>query len=390
MSTALATPHPQNAVCRVNPAIRAGGITGAACIALFTLATLSLARHGYVQVHDPALWNHSNPPGAGGRWIEFVLVFLLRLVPGIAEGALPVLTIGAGGLFLGVFSHSLVRRGWHPALAALAAGLIALNPVILGMASSGAADFLYVLMAACLVIALDRFEAIGDTQSLILLGLLIALLCLAWPNAIFFILPFALLLPWAFKDIRSYSAATALFVIALTPALICLCAVALGGALFQLPFADVFAVWAAPLHGAGAVIIRQSVWLANYGGNPFGAFVVLGLFCCAFSPAVFVIILRLATSRRERANPVTGIAALILPPAAGALASMYGQLESAWVIIALSLSCAAAWATATSLSTPEKAALLGALFTGLVAAWSTPFLWQSQPHFLWRNALFGS
>jgi len=384
--TALAAVRPR----RASPAARAGIITAGACLVLFTLATVSLARQGYSPGHDPTLWNRSDPPGAGGRWIELVLIFLLRLVPGSTAGALPILTIGAGALFLGIFTHGLVRRGWHPALAALAAALIALHPVLLGMASSGAADFLYVLMAACLVIALDRFEAIGDTQSLILLGLLLALLCLAWPNAIFFILPLAVLLPWAFKDIRSYSAATALFVIALTPALICLAAVALGGALFQLPFGDVFAVWAAPLHGAGAAVVRQSVWLASYGGDPFAALVVLALFCLAFSPALLVIILRLAISRRDRANPVTGIAALALPLATGALATMYRELGSAWVVVALSLSCTAAWATATSFGAREKLALLALLFIGLIAAWASPCLWQSQPHLLWRNALFGS
>ncbi len=390
MSATVLAPARPHRLRRATPAARAGIITAAACLVLFALTTLSLARHGYVQAHDPTLWNQSNPPGAGGRWIELVLIFFLRLVPGSTAGALPILTIAAGALFLGVFTHNLVRRGWRPAIAALAAALVALHPVVLGMASSGAAEFLYVLMAACLVIALDRFEAIGDTQSLILLGLLLALLSLAWPNAIFFILPLAALLPWAFKDIRSYSAATALFVIALTPALICLGAVALGGALFQLPFGDVFTVWAAPLHGAGADIVRQSAWLASYGGNPFAAFLVLGLFCLAFSPALLLIILRLATSRRERANPVTGIAALILPPAAGALATMYNQLDSAWVIIALSLSGTAAWATATSFGAREKQALLAALSIGLIAAWATPFLWQSQPHLLWRNALLGS
>jgi len=388
--TAIVSVRRHRGIRTASPGARAGIITGAACLVLFAFVTFSLARHGYVQAHDPTLWNHSNPPGAGGRWIELVLVFILRLVPGSAEGALPLLTIGAGTVFLGVFTHNLVRRGWQPALAALAAGLVALHPVILTMACSGAADFLYVLMAAFVVIALDRFEAIGDTQSLILLGLLIALLSLAWPNAIFFILPLALLLPWAFKDIRSYSAATALFVIALTPALICLCAVALGGALFQQPFGDVFAVWTAPLHGAGAVIVRQSVWLAAYGGNPFRAFLVLALFCIGFSPVLLVVIFRLATARRERANPVTGIAAIILPPAAGALATMYHQLDSAWMILALSLSCTAAWATATSFRSWEKPALLAMLFIGLIAAWLTPFLWQSQPHLLWRNALFGS
>jgi len=333
------------------------------------------------------LWSESDPSGAAGRWIELLLIGAIKLIPGSTTHALSILTVICAASFQGVFTHNLVKRGWQPAQAALAAGCNALHPVMLSLAASGSASLLYVIMAAAVIIALDRFEAIGDTQSLIVLGLLLAILGLAWPDAIFFMIPLAALLPWAFKDIRSYSAATALFVIALTPALICLGAVALGGTLFQVPFGDVFTIWAAPLHGAGEAVVSQSSWLATYGGNPFAAFVVLSAYCACLLPMLLVVLLRFATARRERANPVTGVAALVFPPVTGAMATMYYQLESPWIVIALSLSCVLAWAATTSFRPLEKWALIAMMFAGVVTAWATPLLWQTSGHLLWRSIL---
>jgi len=372
-----------------SPAWRAG-IFAAISFGIFFFSVADiLAAHGYTAAHDPTLWSASNPSGAAGRWIELALIGAIRLIPGSTSQALSILTVICGALFQGVFTHNLVKRGWQPAQAALAAGLNALHPVMLSLVTSGSASLLYVMMAASVVIALDRFEAIGDTQSLIVLGLLLAILGLAWPDAIFFMIPLAALLPWAFKDIRSYSAATALFVIALTPALICLSAVALGGTLFQVPFGDVFAIWAAPLHGAGHAVVSHSFWLATYGGYPFAAFIVLCVLCACLVPMLLVVVLRFATARRERANPVTGVAALVLPPVTGAIATMYYQLESPWIVIALSLSCVLAWAATTSFRALEKWALIAMMFAGVVTAWATPLLWQDPAHLIWRGILLG-
>jgi len=375
-------------VLPVGRARRTGRMAAISAACFFTIVTLNLAHHNYFPTHDPTLWTSGDPPAAGGRWLERSLIQLLHLIPGAQPFVLSMLTIGAAAFGIGQFAHDLVRRGWPPYRAALAAGLITVHPLMLGLATSGTASCLYVLMAAALLISLDRFEAIGDTQSLILLGLLLALLAISWPDAIFFIIPLSLLLPWAFKDIRSYSAATALYVIALTPAFIAISALALGGSLFQIPFSDVFAVWAAPLHGAGTNVILASPWLATYGGHPLAALINLTALCLVLMPALLVILLRFATARRERANPVTGVAALTLPPVAGAIAAAYEQLAGPNLIVALSLGCTVAWASTTTLRPRESWAFTALLGAGALAGWATPWLWQTPAQTIWRAILW--
>jgi hypothetical protein len=372
----------------IGRARRTGRIAAISAACFFTIVTLHLAHENYFPTHDPTLWTSGDPPAAGGRWFERSLIELLHLIPGARPFALSMLTIAAAAFGIGQFAHDLVRRGWEAPRAALAAGLITVHPVTLSLATSGTATCLYVLMASALLISLDRFEAIGDTQSLILLGLLLALLAISWPDAVFFIIPLTLLLPWAFKDIRSYSAATALYVIALTPAFIVLSAVALGGSLFQIPFSDVLAIWSAPLHGAGANVILQSPWLAEYGGHPLAALINLTALCLVLIPALLVILLRFATARRERANPVTGVAALILPPVAGAIAAAYHQLAGPNLIVALSLGCTAAWAGTTTLRDRESWLFTALLAAGALAGWATPWLWQTPSQTLWRAILW--
>jgi hypothetical protein len=375
-------------VLPIGRARRTGRIAAISAACFFTIVTLHLAHNNYFPTHDPTLWTSGDPPAAGGRWLERSLIELLHLIPGAQPFVLSLLTIGAASFGIGQFAHDLVRRGWPPPRAALAAGLITVHPVMLSLATSGTATCLYVLMAAVLMIALDRFEAIGDTQSLILLGLLLALLAIGWPDAVFFIIPLTLLLPWAFKDIRSYSAATALYVIALTPAFIALSAVALGGSLFEVPFSDVFAIWAAPLHGAGANVIMESPWLETYGGHPLAALINLSALCLVLMPALLTIVLRFATAKRERANPVTGVAALTLPPVSGAIAAAYHQLAGPNLIVALALGCTAAWAGTTTLRRRETYLFAALLAAGALAGWATPWLWQTPSQTMWRAILW--
>jgi hypothetical protein len=389
MSDVLLVPRRVVSTPTVSRGWQAGIIVGLASFILFVLVAERLSAHGYAVPSVLTVWNDPDPASVGGRWIQFALIWLIQAIPGSTVDTLTVVTIITASFLQAVVTHDLVKRGWSPLQAALAVGISALHPVMLSLATSGSPLLLYVMLAAIVLIALDRFEAIGDTQSLIVLGLLLAVLCLSWPDSIFFILPLACLLPWAFKDIQNYSAATALFVITLTPMIICVGSVALGGTVFDLPFSDLVSVWASPLHGATALVVSGSKWLAIYGGHPIASFFALCGLCLLLLPRTLLVLLRFTINRSERARPVTGIAALLLPPLAGALASMYFELDSAWTVIALSLACTSAWSITVHFRNWEKWTWIATVAAGVVIAWVLPVLWVAPTDALWRQILLG-
>lgn len=367
---------------------KTGIIVGIASFVIFTMAAERLASHGLNANSVLPVWQNPTPETIGGRWLACALLWLIQLLIGSTMDTLVIVTIVSASFFQGLIAHDLVKRGWTPLQASLAVGLNALHPVMLALATSGSPLLLYVMVAGAAIIALDRFEAIGDTQSIIMLGLLLAALSLSWPNAVFFIVPLTALLPWAFKDILNYNAATALFIVALTPALICLSAVSLGGILFHQSFNDMVSVWASPLHGAADSVIQNSNWLAMYGGRPIPALIMLSLWCLVLLPCHVIIILRFLFSRHERARPVTGIAALFLPCVTGMLATMYFQMESVWVALALSMTCAIAWSTTVNFRKWEKWGWVASTGLGVIISWLAPVLWSSPEQFLWRSILF--
>jgi hypothetical protein len=370
---------------------QAGLIVGFASAIFFTLVEERLALQGYVYAGVQSVWNQpGDTSDIGGQWVQWLLVALFRMIPGSTAATLPVVTIISASFVQGFMAHDLVKRGWPPLQAAISTGLTALHPVMLYMATNGSPTLMYVIAAALVIVALDRFEAIGDTQSLIILGLFFAILVVSWPNAIYFILPMLPLLPWAFRDVQSYSAATAVFVIAIAPTFIVLSGVALAGTLFQIPLSDLFAIWAAPLHGVQLNIVQNSAWLTNYGGRPVAAFFVLTLVCFGLMPRTLIVVSRFLTSGKERVRPVTGLAALFLPPVMGALATWFWHLNSIWTIISLSLMCVSAWATTVDFRNWERWLWVLSIGCGVTLSWLTPFLWIEPDQQLWRHILLGS
>ncbi|HQT63854.1 MAG: hypothetical protein B7Z75_02395 [Acidocella sp. 20-57-95] len=389
MSDVLATDY-QRTRPTISRGWQAGLIVGFASLIIFTLAGERLAMQGYIAAGVQSVWNQpGDNSNIGGQWVQWLLVAIFRLIPGTTAATLSVVTVISASFVQGFMTHDLVKRGWSPLQAVLAVGLTALHPVMLYMATNGAPMLLYGIVAGLVIIALDRFEAISDTQSLIVVGLVFVLLVISWPNAIYFLLPTLVLLPWAFRDVRSYSAATAVFVISIAPTFIVLSGLALAGTLFGIPMHDLLAIWSAPLHGAQLQIVQQSVWLRFYGGKPVLAFFLLTLACMGLMPRVLLIFVRLLSNRQERRRPVTGLAAFFLPPISGALATWFWHLGSIWTVIALSLMCGSAWAATVHFRNWERWLWVASIACGVSAAWLTPFLWFEPDQQLWRQTLLG-
>lgn len=369
---------------------RAGIIVGAASAIIFALAAQRLNAHSYATVSVLNVWNNPNRLDIGGQWMQLLLIWLIKLIPGSTFSTLTLVTILSAAGFQGFITHDLVKRGWSPLQASLSGGLTALHPVMLFMATNGSPLLMYVIIASIVISALDRLEAIGDTQSLIVLGLCLAALFLSWPNALYFILPLLMLLPWAFRDIGSYSAAAAMFIIVLAPTLIVFSAVAIGGTIFEIPLQDVLSTWQSPMHGAALNVVSGSTWLAQYGGRPWQSFGVLFITCLLLVPRNLIIILRFMGSRRERSRPVTGLAALFLPSASGALATMFWHLGSPWLTVALSFVCASAWAATANFRNWERWLWIISFVCGVCLSWFTPLLWGSPDQVAWYRIMLGT
>jgi hypothetical protein len=367
---------------------QAGIIVGFASMIIFSLAAMRLAAAGFVPASVAVVWNSPNVNTTlGGQWLQVALIWIIQKIPGSSAATLSIVTVISASFVQGFITHDLIRRGWSPLQASLSVGLTALHPIMLSLATSGSPLLMYAILASFVIIALDRMEAIGDTQSLIVLGLLIGVVMLSWPNGIYFLLPLLPLLPWAFRDIENYSAAMALYVIALAPMVIGIAAVALGGTLFDISARDALMIWASPLHGANPELLPGSAWLAAFGGKFFISLADLFLLCMVLMPRNIIVLVRFAFDLRERSNPATGLAALVIPPLAGALATYYWQLLSPWTTISISFMCVTAWAATVQFRNWERWLWVASISVGVPTAWLTPLLWHAAEQHLWRQII---
>ncbi|ABQ28791.1 hypothetical protein Acry_3168 (plasmid) [Acidiphilium cryptum JF-5] len=236
----------------------------------------------------------------------------------------------------------------------------------------------YTIVVGLLILAIDRVEAIADTRALILLGVGVAAMFVLWPNAIYWVAPTLIVLPLASREMNSISAAVALFTIVLLPGFIVVSSMILSGAMFGRPPAEAIAVWNAILHGAAPQEVLHSAWLASFGGQFAAAFVALALMCATIAPRSWLIIWRLGLNQREQTQPATALAALLLPPISGALATYFWHLNAPMVVVACSLAAVASWTATASLRHGERAAWVLLSLAGTSFGWAAPFLWQDS------------
>ncbi|GAB0114128.1 hypothetical protein [Acidisoma sp. C75] len=318
----------------------------------------------------------------------------------LAPFGLIVLTIGSGlgavrlGLGLpvaaciGFFGAILLRRGWTPLQAGLACGLLATHPLILFLATSGGNLGIAIVTMAGAVLALDRIEAIGDTQATILFGIALACALALGPDAVYGAGLLMLVLPLASRDMRGGASAMAIVLIAALPSVILILSSLLASALFGLPASEIWGAWWAPLHGlapAGSL----PPWLERFGGAFLPAFATLMLLCLLGTGPLALILLRLIADPREQQRPVTAAVALCLPATSGALMAAAWHLPSPLGPMALALAVTLVWTMTVQLGRQGRWLWLFLLALSVVTLWAVPQLLEDPAFAAWRCSLTG-
>jgi hypothetical protein len=226
---------------------------------------------------------------------------------------------------------------------------------------------------------------IGDAQSLMSLGLVLAALVLTAPDALYIALPMVALLPLCLRDVRDIGSAVALFLLTFFPAVIAVGAILLAAATFGEAPAYAIRRWLAPMHGVLAA--ADVPWLHAWGGRFWEPLAELQvLFIVAMPPALMALISLIARPD-ERQHPVTPILALIGGPLAGAGATLFYHTTGPLPAIGTGMAAVLAWTASRQLQPPERWLWLCWLTLGLVACWMTGWLWDEPDRLAWRNAL---
>ncbi|MGH7057381.1 MAG: hypothetical protein ACREFZ_05775 [Acetobacteraceae bacterium] len=357
-------------------------VAGTASFVLFAWVARPLLAHHFLQAGVYLI--------AGDRWGMLGFVPLGHAIPGAGPWTAAFVTICAAAAAQAMLAHDLTRRGWPPAQATLGVLLNSANPVVLFIATSGTPTVFYALIVGVVVLALDRVEAIGDTRALIVLGLAASAMLAVWPDAAFWILAMLAVLPIALRGARSLPAALALITIVLMPSLILIAAFFLSAELFGAPADALFALWASTLHGASPEVVQKSVWLGRFGGRPIAAFFVLLGLCATAAPRLFMIAERLALRRSERERPATALAAALLPPLGGAMATLFWVLGSPIAVLACSIGAVAGWSATSRFRRSERWLWVALSAAGTIIGWLVLPLFPAAGIQAWSAMVLGT
>jgi len=279
-----------------------------------------------------------------------------------------------------------LRRAGHPTVvAALAAVLLAANPVLLALAATGAAAPLMVLIVSWLARAALRLPGEGFVNAAALAGGALALLLLADPLGGWILLaavPLAALL--APRRMLAASAAGTMLAVLFPPLFALLAGLHLNWVFHDDPLRLVRGPEAA-LFGA-VPDLAGAPWLLGPGGTPAGA--AAGILAAALLAAPLLPVAALAARGASReVRPALAVAAVLL--AAGLTGATALQLahpaEAAALLVPVAV-CAAAAAGRARLGAGML--LLGAV-AGLAGGWAALGRGPSPALDGWRDAVRG-
>jgi hypothetical protein len=331
-------------------------------------------------------WRVSEDPAASaGQWFTALLLILLRAIPGGGPESLVLITSVTASLIIAVIHWRMRGRGWGLFAATLAAMAIALNPIMLILATTGSTGLLNLVLVGFVALAFDRASTVGDAQSLMGIGLALAGLVLTTPGAIYIILPLLVLLPLGLRDVRDAASATALFLLTLFPAAIAIGGILVAASTLGEPPKFALLRWASPMHGVeGAVNVP---WLATYGGSFYQPLAVLCMWYLMAVPLAVMPAIHLLMNRIERGKPAIILLALFCGPLAGAAATFYWHLADPLWACAVGFAFVLAWLSSRVLAAWERMACLLLLLLGLAMAWSPLWMWAEPTREGWFRAL---
>ncbi len=360
---------------------------GILCTIIFTTVAYAAVREGYISTLIERLWNlHSEEvQESGGQWLVVLFVLVLKSIPGTGPSLLVAMTVTTAAYMLSVMAGILTRRGWSSVQIILFITALALHPLTLYAATTGQPFLLVAFTFACVILAADRLESIGDVQAQMAIGLALALLIITNPNGIYFIIPFLILLPIFYRQMNSVQSVVAGYIMVVLP-----CMIALVISFYvQIVFSraslwNIVQLWLAPLHRP-TVDLAQYQWLVKYRGDLGGSLGALLSSLFLFLPIYVAPALRLITSVRERKRPGTALAALIVPLLGGVVATYFGHAASAWTFLAAALAGSAIWIATSKITSRSSSILVAGLILGAIISWTSPEIWLDQEKIAWRN-----
>jgi len=329
---------------------------------------------------------------AGGQWLEQGLLALVHSIPGAGPELLVLLTSLLTAMAIGALCSTLRYRGWSYLSATLVGLLVAIHPITLHLASCGQPATLGALAVGLLVLAVDRAAALSDAQSLMTLGLALALLFVTDPNALYIVMPVLAIMPWMLREMRDGISSAALFLILLVPSVVLIAALLAGSMVVGVAPETILRHWLAVLHGGLSEDVLGTSWLVANGGaffRPLAVLLWLSLICL---PAIAVIVLRVAisplfTPSRRRLRVGTAILAVLLSPLAGAFAAFFWHQQSRESAMAVTLAAGCAWVMTVSMRRAERFLWVTGLACGVVLCWSTGLLGPDPDTQAWTAAI---
>ena len=275
---------------------------------------------------------------------------------------------------------------WEIALLLL---FTAAHPLVLFSATAG--DWMLVTAAAFFMVTLliHRIELIGDVQSKMTLGLVLGLLMLSDPNALYVTLPLIAFLPWVDRGTHTPAETVAGWVLMLMPGIIIAASFLLGiKILFGTPAAEIVGRWIAPLHSIpwlySPLAIPASGRATAAVFSPAMA-IALGI---AATPLIIVPLVCAFKRGRTTSAPRTALLSVVVPLVAGGLCIHFQHLGSHWSILAMLLFGTLAWLSKAQLPGSLRLTAIGLVGASTVIAWSSPGLWQNPALAAWRSALW--
>lgn len=366
----------------------ASWLIGALAFLAFIAVTDRLMAGTWLAPQLEEIWRvNDDPAAAAGQWFTAFLLMILRAIPGSGPQSLVLVTCVTGAAITAMLHWRMRGRGWGFWPATLAAAAIALNPVMLIMASTGSTLMLIVVLVGLVALAFDRASTVGDAQSLMGIGLSLAALVLTEPGAIYIILPLLVLLPLGLRDVRDAASATALFLLTLFPAFIAVLGILVAAATLGEPPKFALLRWSSPMHGVEGAV--NSPWLAAHGGSFTGPFFTLLLWYLMVVPLAVMPMLHLALNPSERSKPAITLLAIFCGPLAGAAATFYWHMSDPIWACAVGMAFVLAWLSSRVLTQLERLGALILLVAGLAMSWSPFWMWGEPAREGWLLAFLG-
>lgn len=260
----------------------------------------------------------------------------------------------------------LQESDWPAPMALLAIVLVAGHGVMLHAVTQTAPEFLLVLVAALLIPATRRLEAVGDVQAIINLGLTLPLLLLGGPPLLALVPVLVFAVPLSQSEARGNAGVFgSLLLVAVVPVLIVIAGIwamsaraGIGLDFLARPFADGF---------------------VPQGGSAAGSMVLLAL----QAPVGLVMVVHCILPDRRR-KIFTTVLAVLLPIYVAWANAFFGWGLAAWTPAALMVGTTLGWLCATRVRAWMRWMVLALLAVGTAASWLLAAHWADPA---WLNGL---